>query len=66
MTTCPICGEAYAEPPAISRIDNKTEICSSCGIRQSLAPLLDAGVMEESDVEEIVQKNKDMYRTVLT
>ena len=27
MRTCPICGEEYAEPPAISRTDNKTEIC---------------------------------------
>lgn len=28
---CPICGEEYNEAPAISRRDNKTEICSYCG-----------------------------------
>ena len=61
---CPICGESYNEPPALSRIDNHTEICSSCGIRQSIEPLLKAGVMDESEVEEIVAKNKELYRTV--
>ena len=57
MRTCPICGEQYTEPPAISRIDNHTEICSSCGIRQVVA-----GLIPESDIEELIQKNKEMYR----
>ena len=33
---CPICGEAYSEPPAISRKGNKSKICSKCGIRKTL------------------------------
>lgn len=32
---CPICGEDYEEPPAISRKDNKTEICPNCGIGEA-------------------------------
>ena len=28
---CPICGQVYTNYPAISRKDNKTEICSECG-----------------------------------
>lgn len=29
--TCPICGKVYTEHPALSRRDNKTKICPSCG-----------------------------------
>ena len=59
MRICPICGEEYKEPPAVSRRDNVTEICSSCGIREAVS-----GFMKSEDVEELVQKNKEMYRTV--
>ena len=61
---CPVCGEVYFEPPAISRLDNKTKICSSCGIRQSLKPLLEAGIMKPSDIEELVQKNKELCKKI--
>lgn len=33
---CPKCGCKYAGRPAISRDDNKTEICSSCGRYEAL------------------------------
>lgn len=33
---CPKCMNIYLEPPAISRIDNNTKICSNCGIKESL------------------------------
>ena len=33
---CPICGNTYTGHPALSRTDDKTEICPDCGIRQSL------------------------------
>lgn len=56
---CPLCGEAYSEPPAISRLDNTTLICSSCGIREAVG-----GLMKPEAVEEIVAKNKEPYRTV--
>lgn len=28
---CPMCGNVYVGYPALSRIDNKTEICPDCG-----------------------------------
>lgn len=31
---CPICGQVYTNYPAISRKDNKTEICSECGVKK--------------------------------
>ena len=33
---CPICDIEYSEPPAISRFDNSTEICSNCGMKEAL------------------------------
>ena len=36
---CPLCGKPYAEPPALSREDNETLICSDCGTRQALASI---------------------------
>ena len=29
---CPICGKGYTQYPACSRYDNKTDVCSDCGI----------------------------------
>lgn len=34
--TCPRCGKTYTEYPAISRKDNKTEICPACGQLEAL------------------------------
>ena len=36
MKTCPICGKEYEDRPAISRKDNKTEICPDCGTLEAL------------------------------
>ena len=33
---CPLCGQEYEDYPAISRKDNKTEICATCGIIEAL------------------------------
>ena len=33
---CPICGKSYLNYPALSRTDNKTEICPDCGVVQGL------------------------------
>ena len=35
-TICPKCGREYSAPPAISRVDNETEICPVCGIAEAL------------------------------
>lgn len=40
LKTCPICGRKYKERPAISRKDNKTEICPECGMVEALVSLL--------------------------
>lgn len=37
--TCPICGQQYTEPPALSRRDNKTDICPTCGMMEALAAI---------------------------
>ena len=34
---CPICGNDYSDHPAISRRDNKTRICSNCGLHEALS-----------------------------
>lgn len=33
---CPICKNTYKAYPAISRVDNKTEICPECGTMEAL------------------------------
>ena len=33
---CPKCGKYYAGNPALSREDNKTEICPECGMREAV------------------------------
>ena len=36
---CPLCRNAYTDPPALSRTDSKTPICPDCGSRQALQAL---------------------------
>jgi hypothetical protein len=33
---CPRCKKDYTEYPALSRLDNKTNICSKCGTEEAL------------------------------
>ena len=33
---CPRCGKRYNKYPAISRKDNKTEICPDCGVEEAM------------------------------
>lgn len=33
---CPLCGGPMGGYPAISRKDNQTEICSTCGLKEAL------------------------------
>ena len=48
--TCPRCGKAYTERPALSRKDNVTYICPDCGIREALERI----GMDEKEQEEIL------------
>ena len=50
MTTCPLCGKEYTSPPALSRTDNKTQICPACGTRQAL----EAASVKPEVIEQIV------------
>lgn len=34
--TCPRCGKETNDYPALSRTDNKTEICSQCGTDEAM------------------------------
>lgn len=34
---CPKCGKYYTGHPALSREDNKTEICPECGIAEAIS-----------------------------
>lgn len=40
VRVCPSCGLIYNEPPALSRKDNKTYICSMCGLFEALEPFM--------------------------
>ena len=37
MQICPKCGRTYTERSALSRVDNKTAICPTCGTMEALA-----------------------------
>lgn len=50
MSKCPVCGKEYTAPPALSRKDNKTEICPVCGMREAL----DAAPLTEEQKAEII------------
>ena len=36
MRRCPKCGGPLGDRPALSRRDNKTDICSECGFREAM------------------------------
>lgn len=36
MVVCPRCKRPYTGRPALSRMDNKTDICPDCGIRETI------------------------------
>lgn len=46
LKKCPKCHSTYNGYSAISRDDNKTEICSSCGIREAMQDFLKSQKLE--------------------
>ena len=49
---CPKCGKEYTNYPAISRRDNKTEICSDCGLAEALEDMAKLGFAPYSTHEK--------------
>jgi len=40
---CPRCKKDYDDYPALSRLDNKTNICSKCGTEEALFNFVNRG-----------------------
>ncbi len=55
---CPKCGKAYQGYPALSRVDNKTEICPDCGVREAMTS---AGMSIGSQLDVLIQMTKAKY-----
>jgi len=61
MAVCPLCGKLYTGHPALSRADNRTEICPDCGIRQALESI---GIQpdEREEILETIHRHAPMRR----
>lgn len=59
VKNCPRCGEDYNEFPALSRTDNKTEVCPPCGTAEAMEDFLGSGAMPQ---EEWAVKNVAISR----
>lgn len=55
---CPKCGREYSDYPAISREDNKTEICPECGVKEAMTS---AGMSIEKQREVLIRMTKARY-----
>ena len=49
--TCPVCHRQYTQHPALSRKDNKTEICPDCGVDEALDTICGVLVSKETCTE---------------
>ena len=52
---CPKCGKTYTRYPALSRVDNETEICPDCGILEALESI-GIGAEERAQILEAVHR----------
>ena len=58
MKICPICGKEYTEHPAISRKDNKTEMCPDCGTLEALEAMGAPDEMKEEILKRIQEERE--------
>ena len=57
--TCPKCGREYMCPPALSRVDNETEICPVCGVAEAIEPLSSlSSISEEARTQMLADIEK--------
>ena len=56
IRSCPICGKMFQGVPALSRTDNKTQICSDCGTRQALESM-GVSAEEQEKILETIHKS---------
>lgn len=59
---CPKCGGPLTGYPALSRIDNKTEICPDCGLIEALSMI----GMDEDDQKELVRILHDVEAEIVS
>ena len=57
---CPICGKYYMGQGAISRIDNKTEICSECGVNQAMRDFVNFLENHHNPLEDFIKEKADI------
>jgi len=57
---CPVCGQTYHEPPALSRADGKTQICPDCGTREALQSMGVDSDEQERIIETIHQHTQNL------
>lgn len=64
MKKCPKCKLEYQRPSAISRLDNKTEICELCATAESMAifktatenKMVELSIVKETKLEKEMKK----------
>jgi len=58
---CPKCGKEFSEKPATSRRD-QSPICPLCGHKEALEDAVNAGVMSESEANEILKALQELKK----
>ena len=57
IRVCPLCGQSYTDPPALSRTDNETPICPDCGTRQALQSI-GVNTEEQEKILSIIHQHR--------
>ena len=60
LMKCPICGKVFSDPPALSRKDNKTEICPDCGTFEALEAYFKATGKSQEELEKAKETVREM------
>lgn len=59
MKVCPVCRQQYNAVPALSRKDNKTEICPICATQEAMDDA--GGLLSKELQEEVLQAVRKSY-----